>query len=173
MIDIDKPEVMANQLSFYSDVSTSEVLGMGAVFNNHWLYSQWELMYIHRMSPSIEYLELYVLVTMVITWVKELKHIRMVLYCDNEAVVNMVNNMASKCPNYMYLLFLLAIDNLIHSRRVFAKHLRSEQNYLSDALSRLQFDHFWRLASPNMDKFPTKSSEQMWPSSKIWQCLKN
>ena len=97
----------------------------------------------------------------------------MVLYCDNEAVVNMVNNMASKCPNCMYILCLLAIDNLIHSRRVFAKHLRLEQNYLSDTLSRLQFEHFWRLASPDIDKFLTKLSEQMWLASKIWQYTKN
>ena len=99
---------------------------------------------------------------------KQLENIRMALYCDNESVVYMVNSQSSSCKNCMYLLRALILDNLIHNRRVFARHLRSEENYLSDALSRLQFKRFWRLAPETMNKSPSIATPLLWPASAIW-----
>ena len=41
MIDLKAPYTTAVQLEFYSDASTSEVLGFRGIFNKHWLYGAW------------------------------------------------------------------------------------------------------------------------------------
>ena len=97
-----------------------------------------------------------------------LKNQRIIVHCDNQAVVAMINNSSSSCKNCMYLLRLLTLNNLVHNRRVFAVYVSSKDNDLADALSRLQFDCFWKLASPKMNKQPCKVSELVWPPTKKW-----
>ena len=174
MIDLASTTAQsAKQLEFYSDSSTSEILGWGAVFNQHWTFGKWPHNFIKLNKPSIEYLELFGLVAAIVTWEELTKNRRMIVYCDNQSVVEMVNSQVSRCHNCMYLLRILTLNNLIHNRRVFATHLRSAENYLSDALSRMQFNRFWRLAPDDMDPTPTAVSSQLWPITKIWQQWKN
>ena len=80
----------------------------------------------------------------------------------------MINNSSSSCHNCMHLIRMLVLDNIIHYRRIFAKYVRSEDNELADALSRLQFLRFWRLAPRDMNEQPTTLSEALWPMSRIW-----
>ena len=169
MIDLDKDVVTVTELEFYSDASANEILGFGAVFNNDWLFGQWEPNFINDMSPSIEYLELFALVAALLTWGDRIQHTRVIIFCDNSAVVQMVNALTSSCKNCMYLIRLLTLNNLVNDRRVFVRHLRSEENYLLDTLSRMKFKKFWQLAPATMNPRPTKVSPLVWPVSKIWQ----
>ena len=169
MVDLDRNQFTATQLNFSSDVSATESLGFGAVYDSHWLFGRWEPGYIRNFKPSIEYLKLFAVVTAILTWGKDLRNIWMILFCDNSAVVLMINNLTSSCKNCMYLLRLLTLDNLVHSCRVFAKHLGTKENFLSDVLSRQKIQKFWELCPPNMDKQPTQVSHQVWLASKIWQ----
>ena len=159
----------ADQLNFYSDASANHNYGIGAVFKNQWLCGQWEPGFIKQQKPSIEYLELLGLTAAVLTWGEQLKNQRVQIFCDNEAVVNMVNNVPSSCKNCMYLLRLLVLNNLINNRRIFVKHVRSQDNDLADALSRTQYKHFWRLAPTTMNPYPSTISPLVWPVSNIWQ----
>ena len=168
MIDLHVFET-SEQLNFASDASANSKLGFGAVYGYKWLFAQWEPQFIKLNSPSIEYLELVGLVAAVLTWGESLKNRRIVVFTDNMSVVGMVNAMSSSCKNCMYLLRLLTLNNLIHNRRVFAKFVRGIDNDLPDALSRLQFDRFWRLAPPGMEKTPSQISPLIWPISAIWQ----
>ena len=169
MVDLDTV-VSSTTLNFYSDASANASLGVGAVFNMHWLFAKWEPLYISKNKPSIEYLELFGVTAALLMWGDKLKDQRISIYCDNMAVVNMINNYASSCHNCMYLLRLIALDNLTHNRRVFALYVRSTDNSLADSLSHLQFKCFWRLAPANMDmdKYPTKKAAAVWPASKLW-----
>ena len=169
MVDLDTV-VSSTTLNFYSDASANASLGVGAVFNMHWLFAKWEPLYISKNKPSIEYLELFGVTAALLMWGDKLKDQRISIYCDNMAVVNMINNYASSCHNCMYLLRLIALDNLTHNRRVFTLYVRSTDNSLADSLSRLQFKCFWRLAPVNMDmdKYPTKIAAAVWPASKLW-----
>ena len=168
MIDQDAM-ILARDLKFFSDASTSKRLGCGAVFNNHWLFAQWEPNFIKEEKPSIEFLELYALTAAVLTWGHLIKHQRVIIYCDNSAVVNMINNTSSSCRNCMYLLRLLVLNNLVNDRRIFCRHVYSENNILADSLSRLQFDRFWKNAPETMDPYPSVISPLVWPLTKIWQ----
>ena len=168
MVDLSS-SITAEQLFFYSDASAAKTKGIGAVFNKHWLFARWEPGYIEKYQPSIEYLELYGLVAAMLTWDHLIRNNRVIVHCDNSSVVSMINNTSSTCGNCMYLIRLLTLNYLVNNRRVFAKRLRSEANYLSDALSRMQIDRFWRLAPPRMNPQLSKISPLVWPASRIWQ----
>ena len=168
MVDLNET-ILATELNFYSDASANKRLGFGAVFGDKWLYGQWEPDYIVQNKPSIEYLELFALAAALLTWGEQIKNNRVIIFCDNLAVVSMINTQSSKCKNCMYLLRLVMLNNLVHNRRLFAKHVRSENNSLADSLSRLQFHRFWKLAKPTMEKEPTRVTPLIWPASQIWQ----
>ena len=129
--------ITAEQLSFFSDASAAEHLDLGAVFGNHWLFGQWPVGFIKGSKPSIEYLELFALTAALMTWghMPMIQNKRVILFCDNMSVVNMINNSSSSCKNCMYLLRLITLNNLVNNRRVFAKHICTERNNLADSLS--------------------------------------
>ena len=135
MIDFGHNFSTARQLNFATDASKNESLGFGGVFDNNWMFGQWEPGFIKKFNPSIGYLELFGLVAAILTWGgdKKLKNSRVILYRDNEAVVEMVNSLSSSCKNCMYLLRLVTFSNLINNRKIFVKHIRSADNYLSDS----------------------------------------
>ena len=85
--------------SFHSDASKNPNLGFGAVYRHRWLFGKWNPDFIREEDPSIEFLELYALTVAMIQWggVAELQHTRVAIYCDNEAVIHMVNKMTSSC----------------------------------------------------------------------------
>ena len=168
MIDWDKNTILATQLNFSSDASRNGLLGFGAVFNKHWTYEQWEPGFIANCDPSIEYLELFGVVAALLTWGHELKDRRIILFCDNMSVVGMINLSTSSCKNCMFLLRLMILNNLVFNRMVFARHISSRDNYLSNALSRLQLKCFWSLAPLGMDKVKTPVSKLVWSVSSIW-----
>ena len=49
------------------------------------------------------------------------------------------------------------------------KHITSRNNYLSDSLSRLKIDQFFRLAPATVSKMPEKLPVELWPLSRLWQ----
>ena len=158
----------ARKLRFFSDASANEFLGVGAYFNGQWFAEQWEPGFIKQCQLSIEYLELYGVTAALLTWGAQLKNQCIQIYCDNQAVVAMINNCVSTCANCMYLLRLVMLDNLKHNRRVFAAYVSSKNNYLLDALSRLNYKKFWSLAPEGTSKYPTMISPSVWPASQIW-----
>ena len=171
MVDLQKVQ-SAQELNFTSDASAARDLGMGSTFNNYWLFAKWESRFIEKYNPSIKYLGLLGVTAAILTWGFMLENCRIVIFCNNQAVVAMINNMTSSYRNCMYLLHLITLNNLIHNRRVFAKFIPMKSNDLSDALSRMQFNRFWNLVKSKdlkMNPFPSKISHLVWPVSNIWQ----
>ena len=173
MIDLLGSPVNLCDLGFSSDASARPDLGFGCVMGDRWLFGQWELGFIEKYRPSIEYLELFALVAGVLTWEFELKNIHLLLYCDNQAVVHMVNNITSGCEHCMHLLRVLVLNGLQFNRRLRAVYIKSSDNVLSDSLSRGQLDHFWQAAPTTMHKNPDHMMERLWPVSKFWGSTNN
>ena len=105
----------------------------------------------------------------VFTWQQQLSNKRILVHYDNESVVHMVNNQVSTCPQCMYLIHLLVLNNLKFNRRLFAKHLTTTQNYLADAISRGWYKRFFEKAQKSMNRYPDCISDTIWPASKIWE----
>ena len=137
------------------------------MFRNEWTYAHWEEGFIANKKPRIEYAELFALATGILTWQDKLTNMRIIVYCHNTSVKDIVNESSGKCKNTMVLVRLLVANNMKHNRRVFAEHISGKNNVLSDNLSRMKIKHFRKLA-PHMDPYPRPLPGEIWPPSSIW-----
>ena len=158
----------ATEQFFYMDASKNASLGMGAVFQNSWMYTAWNKRFIETQDPSIEFLELFALVAHLLTWADRIRNQKLIIFCDNQAVLGMVNNITSKCPYCMKLIRIMALSGLKYNYRVWVKFVPSKQNILADSLSRLDFSRFWKHASSSMELQPCPLPQEIWPMEKVW-----
>ena len=157
----------STQLDFYTDASKSDAKGFGCVYQDAFTWGVWGG-FVKKYDPSIEFLELYVLCMGLLIWSDELRDMRVVIFCDNQAVVQMMNNTSSSCPNCLHLIRLIMLNGLTYNRRVVVKYMPTKENRRADALSRLQFDRFFKLSPNSKYQKPEKLSQLIWPPEKIW-----
>ena len=150
----------------YSDASGK--LGYSAICLNSWQYAAWDNKFIKRHKPSIEYLELYALTAGVVSWIHRFKNRRIMLFCDNETVVKMIWKNTTSCKHCMKLVRIVVLYSMIHNVRVFAQHLKSAENCVADALSRLDIPKFRHLSKDKYEDNPTPTPGEMWPVCKVW-----
>ena len=166
MVDVDMFS-SSQKLVFYTDASARTDFGYGCVFGNRWAYGKWEAHFIDIYKPSIEYLELYALCVGLMTWQKELSNCRIIIHCDNQAVVSMVNNLTSSCDKCMVLLRIITLNGLLCNRRVSVIYIKSRDNVLSDALSRQNLVKF-RKSGPHMLEKPDTVHPQMISAKRLY-----
>ena len=162
----------SKQIAFFTDTSAAENLGYSCVFRNNWTYGQWEKDFIKNYHPSIKFLELYALCVGFLTWQDKITDCQIIVWCDNMGVVGMVNNLASKCPKCMLLIRIITLNNLIYNRRVSVRYIRSADNILSDALSRLDFNHF-RKHGKHMNLQPDSVNSLVSSTQNLFQLQQN
>ena len=146
IVDFEDSIIDSKDVGFYTDVSLAELKGFGCIFGPKFTWGIWEPNFIRECKPSIAYAELYALCIGIFTWQEHLSNIKMIAYCDNKSVRDMVNSMASGCKNCMYLIRLLTLNNLIHNRKIKVIYVESKNNAKSDALSRGKISKYLRLA---------------------------
>ena len=167
---LDYSDYSAQELDWYSDSSRNFKLGFGCVFGMKWAHGRWDE-FVEHVQPSIEYLELFAVAVSVLLWAKHIQNKRVFLFCDNMSVVYMLNNSTSSCKNCMVLIRIIMLESVKQNVRIFAKHVRTDLNGPSDALSRLQFDRFYRLTAAEgkvMEPVAELLPGSIWPISKIW-----
>ena len=141
---------------------------MGCVFEAQFMWEQWVPNFIKDLNPSIAYLELFAMCVGILAWGHQLTNTRVVIFCNITSVRDMWNVQTSGCPNCMFLIRTLVSDNLVYNRRIKVKYVRSADNDQADALSRFQFDSFFKL-SPGSALLPrTRAPSSIWPPSKNW-----
>ena len=158
--------ITSEQINFYTDAS--KALGFGCVFGKEYTWGVWEKSFIKKCDPSIAYLELYALVTEVLVWSKKLCNRRIIIFCDNQATVEMVNKGASSCKNCQHLLRILTLDNMLINCRVSVKYVQTLLNKRADALSCLKFKTFFELSPGSSQLDPALLPQAIWPPSKVW-----
>ena len=108
MVDVNEKEMDLSsvEIGFTSDASATEDLGFGATFGTRWIQGDWGPAFIKYEKPSIEYLELFAPCAGIFTWQKadQLSNQRITLWCDNIAVIQMINNLTSGCERCMKLI---------------------------------------------------------------------
>ena len=166
MIDVYKGQTSV-EICFFSDASCANELGMGGILNKNWICAQWPRGFIETHQSSISYLELYTLTAGILTWEHELQNTRITVFCDNMSVKHMINNTVSSCKHCMILLHILTLNGLQFNRRLRAKFVPTKENGVADALSRLDFACFRRLA-PMMNEQPDTIDVRLWPINKLW-----
>ena len=163
--------ISAEVLDMASDAAGNFALGMGAICQNDWVYTQWNETFCKKVNPSIEYLELFAVLTGVLLWVDKFRNKQIILFCDNMSVVEMINSSSSSCKNCMVLIRLLVLKGMTENVRIFARHIKGKNNYFCDALSRLKLDTFHKLSEKHGKAFnptPSVMPEDIWPMENIW-----
>ena len=157
------------EVDFFSDASKNPELGMGAKCQKLWLFLQWDSAFLRKVDPSIEYLELYALTAAVLCWLPRYKNRRITIFCDNMSVVWMINKTTSSCRNCMVLIYIIVLQSLIHNVRLYATYVPSQENVVSDLLSRLKFKKFALIQRQmNLEDEPTAVPEVLLPMENIW-----
>ena len=77
------------------------------------------------------------------------------VWCDNEAVVAIVNKGTANDKECMHLVRCLAFLKVIFSIEMVASHIQGKQNILADALSRNDMNKFHTL-HPQADRMSTE-----------------
>ena len=170
-MDFDKI-LMANEIDLFTDAAKSDRLGFGCVFGDRWTCGTWNG-FVKECNPSIEYLDLYALALAIELWAPNLKDRRLVVFCDNEAVVNVVNHSSTGLENCMVLIRLIVLTSMMYNVRFFVQHVRGVCSEWVDALSRGKMKKFFELAGPTVDRCKTLMPEKLWPPQKLWRWGKN
>ena len=124
----------ASEIDMYSDATRNFQLGCGGYCGSSWFCQKWDP-FVKKVNPSIGYLELYAVTVAVLLWIHRFKNQKIQLFCDNKSAVDMINASSSKCRNCMVLIRLITLEGLKNNVRIFVKHVKSENNEISDALS--------------------------------------
>ena len=101
--------VQASDLQLYTDASGT--LGYGAYYNKAWIYGSMQL------ERSIQWKELYAVVVAVATWGHQWQTKKILVHCDNQAIVHAWQ---AKSPKNTLLtklcrtLFFMAAKNNLH-----------------------------------------------------------
>ena len=168
---MDLVSVVADEIDLYTDASRAFNKGFGAWCQDNWIYGTWDYNFMTRAEPSIEYLELYAVTVAVKLWLERFQNRKIYLFCDNESVVHMINHSSSKCKNCMVLIRIIVLHSMLHNARVFAKHVKTKDNGIADALSRQQLCRFRKLSKKHgkaRNSNPDVIPGDLWPISTIW-----
>ena len=163
--------VIADEVDMFSDASGK--IAMGAICGCSWMYMNWPRAFIEKHKPSIEYLELYAVTAGVLTWIHRFKKRRIILFCDNQSVVDMINSTSTSCKNCRVLIRMIVLKGLVENVRIFARHVDGVKNDLSDSLSRNKIKLFKELCIKKnklFDERETPVPKALLPLQKIWKC---
>ena len=89
-----------------------------------------------------------------VTWGAQWGKKRLLVHCDNQAVVHIWRTGTSKHESLMILVRTLFFTAASHNFTILLHHIQGVNNSMADALSRSEFHRFKHLA-PNADKEPT------------------
>ena len=91
----DFKPIDAVNIQFYTDAS--KTVGFGGYCQNSWMHGKWNTAFIKSQDPSIGYLELYAVTVGILSWINRFQNMHIVLHCDNQGAVEMINSTSSKC----------------------------------------------------------------------------
>ena len=152
--------LIADEIDFFTDASEARNLGFGCIYGPNWAYNMWEPGFVSRCQLSIEFLELFGVAVAMELWSKLLQNRRVIIFCDNKSVVEIINKTVSSCAKCMILIRIMTLTSIKNNVRFFAKYVPSKENILADAFSRNKLEIFWK-------NVRSEIPEKLWPPSKF------
>ena len=119
---------MAQELDLFTDSSGNHNLGFGGYFRNEWFAGTWDIGFVKRCKPSIEFLELYAIAIAIYLWAPQLMNSRVVLFTDNQMAKTILNNSSSSCKNCMNLVRKIISVQLKYKVSFFAEYVEGSKN---------------------------------------------
>ena len=167
--DFSENEQKTDKL-FFTDASKSVKLGCGGWCEEQWFSTKWDPNWIKEADPSIAFLELYALACGYLLWASRFRNQKITINCDNQSVVQMVNNATSGCKNCMTLIRIIVMESMVQNVKLKVRFVDTKSNGIADALSRQQWTRFKNLTKHlNMKETSEPIPQELWPISKIWR----
>ena len=142
-------------LSLFTDAAAG--VGCGMFFQGSWAQMRWPQSWSDR---SITYKEFFPIMVACVLWGERFSGNRIMFYCDNQAVVTILNHKTTKCKLTMALVRELVLSSLSHNFHFRAHHVPGVQNTVADALSHFQMQRF-HAACPRAEVHPTPIPEYL------------
>jgi Reverse transcriptase (RNA-dependent DNA polymerase) len=142
---LDPKTTSSIDLQFSTDASST--VGCGAVFGNEWFSHQWsaDMINLPDSMKSTALLEIIPIVIAAAIWGSRWERKRILLFCDNQATVNIVNKGRSSSSFIMSFMRRLTLFAMQHHFLLRAVYISSLDNGPADALSRFQLTRFREL----------------------------
>ncbi len=148
-----RPITPSTSVKLFSDASK---LGFGATYGSDWVQGEWSQA---CKSLNIAVLELYPILHIVQLFGHKLASSSVLFYCDNQAIVQVINKQTSKDKHIMKLLRPLVLLLLQHDIRFKATYIPTHDNILADAISRFQeTPHFLQCYGMKPSPYPVPAS---------------
>lgn len=152
--------VNSDSLQLFMDASGS--IGFGGIFSSQWFHGQWRAhQHLGQPGISIAWQELFALVVACHLWGSTFCNKRILFFCDNQSVVEIVNSKRSRIPRVMDLVRHLTLLTLKYNFYLKVSHIEGKRNEIADSLSRFQMARFHTLA-PHADPCPCPIPKELW-----------
>jgi hypothetical protein len=148
--------VTDTDLNPFTDAAGNKSLGCGAYLDGQWLCLRWPDFWGEEILRDITFLELIPIVLSFVTWTGQFKGKKIIVHCDNESLVHIINKKSSKNPKVMFLIRKLVLTLLFNNIQIKAMHIPSAKNEICDAISRFQMSRLFKLLPPEASKTPVK-----------------
>ena len=145
---LDNHWLPSPQFQLFTDASH---LGYGCYWQGHWLSGTWTR---RQVARDIQWKELFAVLLAATAWGPQWSCRRLLVHCDNHAVVDIWQAGTTKHPALMHLVRTLFLTAATNNFTVLLQHIPGVSNSIADALSRSQFSRFHQLA-PEADENPT------------------
>ena len=144
-----------SDLELFTDASN---IALGVVFGNHWTFLEFTGPHAAFLSYDIAWRELYAITLAIATYGSQLQAKRILLHCDNMAIVYAVNDGTIRNPDIMTLIRLLCYQCAHFSCEIKCEYINTKANDAADAISRLDFNRFRQLR-PGAVETPDKPAD--------------
>ncbi len=151
---LDLTETTAEEVQLFTDASGSNNLGFGCYLDVVWIAKQWPSNFVTAHTSTC-FLELFAVTVAIVKWAHLFTNKRILLHCDNQATVAVVNAGTSRCTKCLQLLKAIAFTSMTLNVRFRAKYIHTKDNGIADSLSCLQFQQFFQLA-PEAQRLPAQ-----------------
>ncbi|KAM3916024.1 uncharacterized protein RB166_015396 [Leptodactylus fuscus] len=152
--------VEAFDCELFTDAAGS--VGFGAYYQGKWCVGSWPRDWVEEgLVRNLALLELFPILVSVMVWGEVFRNKRIRFHCDNMGVVQAINGFSASSPPVVRVLQRLVLECLKLNACVLAVHVPGVCNDVADALSRLQWDRFRRLA-PEAEEDGTSWPVELW-----------
>ena len=158
--------IKSTHINMFSDASK---LGFGATYGTQWIQGQWPKGWTKFHITVLEFFPVFVLVSM---FAHLVKNANILYYCDNIAVVEIINKQTSRNKKVMEFLRPLILIMMRFNINLKSKHIPGVENILCDKISRFQVsDKLLRLYGMRLSPTPIPHHLQPGSSTKKWAAL--